>query len=66
MGSGSALVAAVQAGRRAWGCDICEEAIGIADHRLRAIGAIPSATSANALAPASMPMPFGLVPSVRP
>jgi site-specific DNA-methyltransferase (adenine-specific) len=39
MGSASVCEAAVKHGRSAWGCDLCEEAVGVARERLRAAGA---------------------------
>jgi adenine-specific DNA-methyltransferase len=37
MGAGSTLVAAAMHGRRAWGCDVVPEYVGIAQERLRAL-----------------------------
>ena len=64
MGSGSALVAAVQTGRHAWGCDICQEAVVTAERRLRNEGAIPA--TGTMLNPCAMPVPIKIMSSDSP
>jgi site-specific DNA-methyltransferase (adenine-specific) len=55
MGSGSVLVAAAREGRHAMGNDLCEEAVTIAERRLRELGAEPMAPAAAPVAAASAP-----------
>ena len=40
MGSASTGVAAIKVGRRFWGSDLCAEAIGIAEKRMREVGGV--------------------------
>jgi site-specific DNA-methyltransferase (adenine-specific) len=59
MGSGSTLVAAAQVGRRAWGCDICQEAVVIAENRLRTLATPPAS---GTLEPSATDVRFELTP----
>jgi site-specific DNA-methyltransferase (adenine-specific) len=53
MGSGSVLVAAAREGRHAMGNDLCEEAVTIAERRLRELGAEPMQAAAAPVASAA-------------
>ena len=60
MGSGSVLVAAAREGRHCLGNDLCQEAVTIAERRLRELGAQSSTETIAAAAPAARQLELGV------
>jgi site-specific DNA-methyltransferase (adenine-specific) len=60
MGSGSVLVAAAREGRHCLGNDLCQEAVAIAERRLRELGAQPSSDTVAAAVPTARQLELGV------